>query len=187
MAVDDLDLDLRNVRSLPQVLERTPNGTAVAELAGRLGLVGRSLSGSVDRKAFITNVAELSAPQLSNEQSYWTSEFGRIVELIGLLQGQEKYLVLQGKSVRASARARVRREIAAEEGDSGKKAKATVGEVNDRAEEDPAVRDLEEKAALVQILLATASAAKEATAMYLQSLSREISFRCAQMDAKIYG
>jgi len=39
---------------------------------------------------------------------------------------------------------------------------------------------------VVSVLLATAGAAKEATTMYLSTLSREISFRCAQMEARIY-
>lgn len=178
----DPNLGLSAVRSLGQVLERTPNGADVLALAERLGLVTAGAhAGGLSRRAFKAQVSQLSPPQLSDEQSYWTSEFGRIVELIGVLQGQEKFLALKAKSARAKARSRVRARAAAA-GD-----KLTAAQVNDQAEEDPAVADVDDQAVIVQLVLASALAAKEATAMYLQALSREITFRCSQMEARIYG
>jgi len=175
-------VDLSDVKSLSQVLSRTPNGEAVATLAERLGLLTKgSVKASSARRGFVADIARLSPAQLSNEQSFWAGEFGRIVELIGLLQGQEKQLALRGKAARSSARSRIRRDAEAEG------AKITATSVNDDAEDDPAVRDVEEQSTVVTVLLSSALAAKEATAMYLSVISREISFRCSQMDARIYG
>lgn len=176
------DLNLSDLRSVHQVLERTPLGEGIAELAERIGLVTEQIHrSSVVRKKFQVNVSKLSAPQLSDEQSYWASEYGRIVELLGILQGQEKYLSLKSKSARAAARARLRRNVEEEPS-----AKTTSAQINDAAEEDPVVRELDERTAIVSILLSSATAAKEATTMYLQTLSREITFRCAQMDARLH-
>jgi len=176
------DLNLSDLRSVHQVLERTPLGEGIAELAERIGLVTEQIHrSSVVRKKFQANVSKLSAPQLSDEQSYWASEYGRIVELLGILQGQEKYLGLKSKAARAAARARLRRNAEEEPA-----AKTTSAQINDAAEEDPVVRELDERAAIVSILLASATAAKEATTIYLQTLSREITFRCAQMDSRLH-
>lgn len=176
------DLNLSDLRSVHQVLERTPLGEGIAELAERIGLVTEQIHrSSVVRKKFQANVSKLSAPQLSDEQSYWASEYGRIVELLGILQGQEKYLGLKSKAARAAARARLRRNAEEEPA-----AKTTSAQINDAAEEDPVVRELDERAAIVGILLASATAAKEATTIYLQTLSREITFRCAQMDSRLH-
>jgi hypothetical protein len=175
------NLNLSDLRSVHQVLGRTPLGSSIAELAERIGLMTEGIHrGSVARRKFVENVSKLSPPQLSDEQSYWASEYGRVVELIGVLQGQEKILSLQSKAARASARARLRR--------NGEEAggKMTSSQITDAAEEDPAVRDLDERAGIVAILLASAAAAKEATTMYLQTLSREVTFRCAQMDSRLH-
>lgn len=175
------NLNLSDLRSVHQVLGRTPLGSSIAELAERIGLMTEGIHrGSVARRKFVENVSKLSPSQLSDEQSYWASEYGRVVELIGVLQGQEKILSLQSKAARASARARLRR--------NGEEAggKMTSSQITDAAEEDPAVRDLDERAGIVAILLASAAAAKEATTMYLQTLSREVTFRCAQMDSRLH-
>lgn len=178
-------IDLSTVRNAGEVLARTPNGREVAELAEKLGLLTQNaLAGTSARRGFKDQVSRLAPAQLSDEQSHWAGEFGRIVELIGLLQGQEKYLALRAKSARAQARSRARRNHEAENPEA--KVKLTATQLGDLAEEDPAVRDIEEQAALLTILLASANAAKEATVMYLQVLSREISFRCAQMEARVY-
>jgi len=175
------DINLTDLRSVHQVLERTPLGEDIAELAERIGLVTEGVHrSSVVRRKFHTNISKLSPPQLSDEQSYWASEYGRIVELIGILQGQEKYLNLKAKAARAAARARLRRN--SEEAQGGK---VTSSQIADAAEEDPVVRELDERSSIVGILLASASAAKDATTIYLQTLSREITFRCAQMDSRL--
>lgn len=182
--VDDLHLsDLKSVR---QVLERTPAGAQVADLAERLGLMTEHVHKiPAVRRAFQVTISRLGAPQLSDEQSYWSSEFGRIVELIGVLQGQEKLITLRAKSARAQARARVRRTWE-ETDEQQRRARLTDAEVADAAEEDPVVQDLDLQAGTIAVLLSSALAAKESTQMYLQSLSREISFRCSQMDARLH-
>lgn len=193
-------MNLGDLKNLSAVLARTPNGAEVSALAERLGLLTAGSLGRVrERRRFIVNVSELDAAALSNEQAYWAGEFGRIVELVGLLQGQEKYLALRAKQVRSQARGRVRRlneNVEVEEGgdettatkkSGAKVVKMTATQVNDLAENDPAVMDVENQSSLVVVLAASALAAKEATAMYLSTLSREISFRCSQMDNKLWG
>lgn len=178
--VDNVHLD--DIRSAYQVLQRTPSGEAVADLAERIGLLTEGVHrSSVSRRKFHANISRLSPPQLSDEQSYWASEYSRIVELIGVLQGQEKYLALKSKSARAAARARIRRNTT----DDGDLVKMTASALTDAAEEDPAVVEVDDRVAIVAILLSSAMAAKDATAMYLQTLSREVTFRCAQMDSRL--
>jgi hypothetical protein len=169
------------VRNLSQVLARTPNGEAVAALGERLGLLTTGITkGTKQRREFVGDISQLAPARLSAEQSYWAGEFGRVVELVGLLQGQEKYLALKSKAAKSTARSRIRRDAES----LGNKMTATA--LSDEAEDDPAVRDVEEQMALISVLLSSAMAAKEATTMYLSSISREISFRCAQIEARIY-
>ena len=89
-------------------------------------------------------------------------------------------MLFRSKEVRARERARLRRDAAEHE------EKNTATQINDKAEEAVTVRDADDAGALVAVLIASASASKEAVAMYLTAISREISFRCAQMDARIY-
>ena len=172
-------LNLTDVKNLAQVLDRTPAGAEVYRLATRLGLLSKP-SSTEERKPFTAGISKLSPPQLSDEHGYWAGEFGRIVELIGLLQGQEKYMALRAKEVRARERSRLRRDSEA----NG--IKKPAGQINDESDEAAAVRDVEEEGIVIAVLLSSAAAAKEAVSMYLTAISREISFRCSQMDARIY-
>lgn len=172
---------LGDLSTLSQVLTRTPSGAGLVSLAEHLGLITEGTVGTTRvRRAFKANISRLSENELSDEQGWWAAEMGRLVEMVGVLQGQEKMLGLESKSARAKARARVRAK-AKEEG-----TKPTATQINDDAEEDPIVIGTDEKAQLVILLLASAQAAKEATGIYLASLSREISFRCSRMQAGIY-
>lgn len=175
-----MSTQLANLHNAAEVLERTPSGTDLARVAARLGLINAdSLRMQTQRRAFVAEIAALSPAQLSDEQSYWASEFGRITELAGILRGQNELLAVEAKAARARARARVRRAA-----DSG--ARLSVAQVDDEAASDPTVRDVEERRALVSQLLAAADAAREATGIYLQAISREITFRTAQMNARVY-
>lgn len=207
----DTTIDYRDVRNARELISRTPNGTQVLEVAVALGLVNSAMVNTpAERKSLKPNVSALSPAALSNEQSYWASEFGRIVELSGVLVGQEQYLSLQAKSARARARARLLREAVeasntaaqaeadqldaaiAADPDAFKKTKVvkaksiTATQIADIAESDAAVLDADETLSLVKLMLEVAKASEKATAMYLQVLSREISFRTAQMEARIY-
>jgi hypothetical protein len=210
----DDTVDLSDVRNANEFLAKTPNGSEVAGLAVRLGLLNsEALRTQSERKPFVSNVSKLSAAQLSDTQSYWAGEFGRIVELIGVLSGQEQYLVLGARTARAQARARIARAAADAEAAAVKAAEAeaqaadeeaettgkpraktkpvklkslTSTQIADEAESDPAVLDADVRLTLVRLMLETAKAAERATTTYLTTLSREISFRCTQMDARLY-
>ncbi|MCP4792027.1 MAG: hypothetical protein GY882_01625 [Actinomycetia bacterium] len=172
-------LNLDDLSNTEQVLERTPSGAEVQRLAVRLGLIDGTAT-KVARRPFRHNLSQLAPAALSDEQGWWSSEFGRIMELHGLLVGQQKLLSLEAKKARASVRSRLRKRAAEDE------ARITQGELNDLAEDDPSVREVDERGAMVELLLAATSTSKEVIERYLNTLSREIAFRQAQMDARIY-
>ena len=93
----------------------------------------------------------LGPPALSDEQGWWTSEFGRIAELHGLLVGQQKVLSLDSKKSRAAARSRLRKKAVEAE------VKMTATELNDLAEDDPTVRDSDERAVIVEMLTSSST------------------------------
>ena len=175
------DLNIAGVRSLSHVMERTPNGNDAILLATKLGLWTASAHNSVTERPAFPRTFPDGASELSNMLASWSSEYGRIAELVGLLVGQQQYLKTHGKRLRASARAKARREQA-----EGEKALA-ISALNDLAEDDSAVLENDEKLALVELLFSQAQATKEATAQYLAAISREISYRDAQMKARLYG
>lgn len=176
------DLSLSGVRTLDQALGRTRNGTDAVKLADRLGLwTSQVHSRANSRPEFPSRISELTPPQLSDLFSTWTAEYGRILELCGVLAGQESLLKLQLKSAQASARARIRRNAT-----EGEKTKLTSTALSDAADEDPAVVDIAEQQALLIVLTAHAGAAREATQQFLTTISREIAFRDAQLKARVY-
>jgi hypothetical protein len=175
------DLNLTGLKSLTQALARTRNGLAAVELATKLGLwSSEAHRDPATRPLYAKDLSQLTHTQLSDLYGLWTGEFGRITELCGAISGQEALLRIQIKSAQASARSRIRRSQPAE-------AKPLASQtLADMADEDQAVVDLLEQNGLLAVLSAHAGAAKEATAQYLSSLSREIAFRDAQMKARIY-
>jgi hypothetical protein len=177
VAAEDLQLD--RITSLSKALDRVPQGKAAFELARRLGLVSTDHDFPEGREAFPTTLSEHSNDQISDLHAYWLSESGRILELVGQLQGQKKLVDLQMKSAVASARSRARRNWP----DDAKK--PTQGELNDRAEEDTDVIDLLDKSAYIELLLAHAKAALDATNKYLDGINREVILRTSQMKARI--
>ena len=175
------DLNLNGLRSLNQALARTKNGTAAVELATKLGLWTQTAHAApATRPTFRRALSDLSHGQISDLYAEWTAEFGRIVELCSAISGQEALLRIQMKGAQAAARSRIRR---AQPADAKALSAQTLGDMSD---EDPAVVDLLEQTGLLAVLAAHADGAKEATQQYLASISREISFRDAQMKARIY-
>jgi hypothetical protein len=176
MASNDMNLgDLRNIKAS---LSRLPNGGPAVDLAARLGLWSSEQHAQViARKSFPQNLATLTADAISNENGYWTSEYGRIREIDGAINGQRELNKIHLKRAQAAARGRVR--LAIKEGE-----KLTATQVNDKAEEDIAVLDLAEQAALIELLSAHAKAALEGTSQYLATLSREITLRTANLPGR---
>ncbi len=174
------DLNLSGVRDLRGALGRLRNGTGALELATRMGLWTEALHDASSRRAsFPREMSSLTPAQLSDLYSAWTAEFGRVLEVCGALEGQSALVKLQVRSAEAAARARIRRADT-----SGKS--LTQQALSDLSAEVPEVRDLYEQQAMVALLMAHAEAAKEATAQYLATISREIAFRDAQMKARLY-
>lgn len=183
-------LNLRDIKDVRSALGRLPSGAAAVDLAARLGLwSGTSHAHVATRPEFPRNLAELSAEELSDQMALWTSELGRITEINGAVAGQRELVKMRLKSARSSARARVRREHEAPtvDAEGTRPAKLTVAQVNDLAEEDHYVLELDEQAALLEMLGAHARAAQEATAQYVATLSREISWRSARLSSRTYA
>jgi len=174
-------LNLTGIRRFDDALGRTQDGTDAINMARRLGLWTEGSHKNVNtRESFPENISELTPAQLSNLYSKWTADYGRLTELCGALNAQQNHLKIRTKHALAVARANIRRNLPSE-----KKA-PSVQAVNDEAEQATEVTDLTNQAALIAVVEAYAQAAKEATAQYLASISREISFRDAQLKARIY-
>jgi len=176
------DLNLTGISSLDQALARTKNGTPAISLARRLGLwTDQAHAAASDgRRTFTANLSELTPEQLSDLNGRWTADYGRLVELCGAIAGQEALLKVQLKSAQAAARARVVRNLPAD----AKRPSQQM--LSDEAEQDAAVVDVSDQLALLSVLAAHAQAAKEATGQYLATISREITYRDAQLKARIY-
>jgi hypothetical protein len=173
------EIALSNTTALDEVVSKLPTGRETLAISTKIGLwTAEYHKAEVKRRKFPENVSALGPNQLSDQLAYWTSEFGRITELIGFLNGQREIAKLRLKSAKARSRSKVREERKSE--------KLTSTALNDIAEEDSMVLEIEEGMGTIEVLLAQVSATKEATAQYLASISREISYRDAQMKAKIY-
>ena len=179
MAVEDLNLV--GIKNLDQALGRTRNGAALAELSRKLGLWTQDAHDNVQtRPQFPARLSDLTPSQLSDLNGRWTAEYGRVLELCGIIGGQEALLKIALKSAIATARQRARK---AQPDDAKPLPMAALA---DLAEEDPAVIEVHEQLGLLALLSAVCSATKEATAQYLATISREISFRDAQLKAGVY-
>ena len=162
------------------ILTPFPASMSLFNMAKSMGLWSDSMHSSpVEKPLFIKDLSKLTPSQLSDLYGGWTYEFGRIVEICGVLYGQEGLLKIQLKSALASARAGIRKSNISNKS-------LTVASLNDLAEEDATVIDISNKLSNITVMLAQANSAKEISAQFLASLSREISWRDAQIKAKIY-
>lgn len=176
------DINLSGIKNLNTALARMRNGTAAVEMATSLGLwTAARHQGKQSRAEFPIKLSTQTPSQISDLYGEWTAEYGRIVELCGAISGQEALIRIQMKSAQATVRVRIRKAAI----QAGEKT-PTSGALNDQVDEDPTVMDLTEQTGLLAVLSAHATAAKEATAQYLATISREISFRDAQLKNKIY-
>ena len=150
-------------------------------LMARLGLwTSEAHRGAQTRPAFPREFSSLGPEQLSDLSARVISDAGRVIELNGLLLGLEAQLKVRVRAARASARARSRREWPED-------AKApTKTELDDLAEEDSAVVSVEEQLALLAQLRAQTEAVREANQLYKEGVSREITYRAAQLQSRVY-
>ena len=178
-----MDFNLDGIASLTGALDRLDQGRSAYDLAKRLGLVTPRHATADERKVFLDGrrFSELSHDELSDEHSLWRSELGRLTELVGLLYGNRQILKAKAKSARARARGRIRASL------REANEKATATEINDRAEDDPEVISREEELVYLEMLIAQAEAAKEATVSYLEGISREITSRGDQLKGRVFG
>lgn len=188
---------LVDVKTVASGLNHLANGRDLVELAQRSGMWTTELqSQNWERPRFPRNLGNLGPIELSDNFALWTSEFGRLAELLGHLNAHHDSLKVQAKAARAGARGRLRRKIIAEieaeevaalaAESSGKKKvvkkpkTVTASAINDEAEEDPAVETADAALNSLETLISIVSSAKEATTMYIQTISREMSYRETQ-------
>jgi hypothetical protein len=172
---------MSSVSALRQALERIPEGADVVRMFAKLGLWTSEAHKVVTaRKAFPSEFSKLGPEELSDLSARVASDGGRIMELVGLLSGLEVRLSLRLKAARATARSKARRALPEDH-------KApTKSELDDQAEEDPTVIELVEQMGLLQMMLAQATAMKDASQLYKEAVSREITYRGDQMKSRMY-
>jgi hypothetical protein len=172
---------MSSVSALRQALERIPEGADVVRMFAKLGLWTAEAHKAVTaRKAFPSEFSKLGPEELSDLSARVASDGGRIMELVGLLSGLEVRLSLRLKAARATARSKARRALPEDQ-------KApTKSELDDQAEEDPTVIELVEQMGLLQMMLAQATAMKDASQLYKEAVSREITYRGDQMKSRMY-
>lgn len=186
-----IELSISGINTLTNLIERLPQGANAQRLAQRLAVwtTQAHQNTSSNRKTFPQTLSELTEGDLSDVYAYWNSELIRIHELHGLLEGQRKFLDLLVRKERASARGRVRRKQDEENKqaveDGQKPVKLTASEVNDRAEEDQELLQYVEVLAMIDMVMASVLGYREACVTATTGLSREISFRQAQFQARL--
>lgn len=181
-----MDKTPKAMRTTNELMSHMPD-SSMAQTLKRLGLwTDRAHSKVDERRPFKKSLSNLDSDTLSDEHSFWTSEAGRITELHGMLLAQKVRTDLETKMEVARARTSVRRENSQETDSDGKPVKKlTASEVADRAEENAAVMDAREQAVTVESMLASVGAAKEATLLYLSTISREITRRGDLMKGRL--
>lgn len=184
--------DLNGVGSLTGLLARLPQGRPAQELAKRLGLWSPALHRSDvswGERKFPDKISHLADTEISDLNAYWNSEVFRATELLGLVEGQRAMLSLELKQLEATTRARLRRQAMAaakEVTPEGKPVKVpATTQLNDEVAEDARVQEQEQVLALLAVVLGSAKAYKEACVAACAAISREISFRQAQLGARL--
>jgi hypothetical protein len=180
-------VDLTGLRSLEAVLERLPQGSPARTLAAQLGLFDPQIHTGAGnrRKQFGAQFSRMSNEDLSDANGYWLSEVFRATELCGLFEGQRMLLTMEVKATRARVRSQLRKTYQ-DKVTTGEVAKAPAAtQLNDEVEEDEQVQAVEAMLGLLAVVQESAKAYKEACASACAGISREISFRQAQMQARL--
>lgn len=174
---------LENFASLKDLLSSMPSGESAARLASTMGIWTPKVHKSVaDRSAapsYPSSFSGLSDAQLSDTNAYWLSELARSIELVGMLEGQLVMVKLKCRSARAASR------VSARESFTENKVKATAQQVDDVAEASEGVLSADGLLVVLETVLASAKAYKEACSVVSSGVSREISFRQALLSAKV--
>lgn len=174
-------------RTTNELIKQMPgDSVAFSNTLKKLGLWTAIAHNAIDeRRPFSRNIAALDPDTLADEQAYWASEAGRITELHGFLTAQKVKSDLELKVATAKARSQVRQQNANKTDANGKAIKLTTGEVNDLAEAQQVLIDARQSAVLVESTVAAVAATKEATLLYLNTLSREITRRGDLLKARM--
>lgn len=168
-----------SARTTNELIKQLPDGAVpFSSMLKKLGLWTAVAHNAIDeRREFVKNLASVPPDALADENAYWTSEAGRLSELHGFLMAQKVRTDFDVKIATAQARAQVRKNNVGKTDAAGKLIKLTSTEVNDLAEGQTVLSDARERAVLVESTLAAVAATKEATLLYLNTLSREITRR----------
>lgn len=164
------------MQALEEFFNAFPSSRQALDQAKKLGIWTSSGHSAIpEKRDWPRQFSALSDDALSDANSLWSHEAARVTELVGFLESQKLSAVLKHKTAKAAARMRVRSSLD----------KGTAAEIDDRASSDPGLLTADESLIKVEVLLTQAKAYKEAAILVLSSISREISFRQAQYNAKI--
>lgn len=184
-------VSLEGIKSLDGMLSRLPQGRQAVALGEKLGIWTPEAHGAQRpaRQPFPSNFSDLTDDRLSDQSAHWLSEVFRVTELVGVLEGQKALLQLESKAVRAAVRSEKRRthDEARKASDDPKLKAPTITQLNDEVEDDQRVQDVDAKIGLLSVVSAQAQAYKEGCQVAVNGISREITFRAAQMTAALRG
>jgi hypothetical protein len=167
-----VDMNLSGIRSASELMRRV-GGEDILALLSRLGFwVGGDNPLDGERRRFPTDVSKLSSDRLGDENAYWQSELSRVIAIHGALQSQRMVAGLDLKRVRTSAAAR----LLADAKTAGERP-PTRDQLNIAIDERPEVRAPEDKLLILDVVMASLGAVKEAYEGYCRVLSREVTRR----------
>jgi hypothetical protein len=167
-----VDMNLSGIRSATELMRRV-GGDDILALLSRLGFwVGGDNPLDGTRRRFPTDVSKLSSDKLGDENAYWQSELSRVIAIQGALHSQRMVSQLELKRVRNSAAARLLADAKAK----GERP-PTRDQLSIAIDERPEVREPEEKVLILDVVMSSLGAVKEAYEGYCRVLSREVTRR----------
>lgn len=165
----DETTSLARARSIDDLFSATPDGAALLRMLRRLGFWVDREQGPSQRIPYERDVSELSADDLMDLYSYWVSERGRAVEIVGALRGQEH----RAKERLARVRSERAKAIFDEHAADGK-AKPTGAQLDALLGSDPQVQRAEEPLTQLRMLIASVDGVRDSIEGYTTMLSRRI-------------
>lgn len=186
---DQLDITrVKYLSDLTNRLGRTSSFTSVQNLGLWSREVHAKAQGSMDLK--YENPAQMTHVQLSQHFAQWNHELVRVQQTVGWLEALGKGLDLDVKRARARALADLQEQRASETAEAlredppRKLAKYTAAELAAAVDLAEGVEAAEDARTEFQLLVISAQAYKESCLSAVNGLSREMSYRQAQLQGR---
>lgn len=173
---------LQGIKTADELLRRA-GGEQLLLLLRKLGFwVGAGRNPDEVVKTFPTELSKVESAELGDQSSYWQSEMSRVIAICGALESQRLIAAFEVKKRRDRGASRVladhklRTAEAVEAGEPKPRA-LTQAQINIEVSQRPEVLEAEEQKLLLDVVLTSLGAVKEAIEGYTRTLSREISRR----------